>query len=113
MPARGTSAKLRRVVQQRVEQGALPVAAARMHHQADRLVDHQQGIVLVDDVERDVLGQMRLLGGVRLRHHFQFFAAPDFLSGRGKFAIHLDLLSCVIHSCRRLREYSGSSLARA
>ena len=41
---------------QRVDQRAGPVAGGRMHHEALRLVDHDQVVVLVDDIERDVLG---------------------------------------------------------
>ena len=50
---------------QRVDQRAGGVAGGRMHHQALRLVDHDERVVLVDDVERDRLG--RRLGRFRLR----------------------------------------------
>ncbi len=42
---------------QRVDQRALGVAGGRMHHQARRLVDHDQRVVLVDDIERDRLAR--------------------------------------------------------
>ena len=41
---------------QRVHEGAGVVSHARVHHQPCRFVDHQQVIVLIDDVERYVLG---------------------------------------------------------
>ena len=47
--------------QDAVEQRARPVARGRMHHQAGGLVDHQHVLVLVDDVQRDVLGLERLV----------------------------------------------------
>ena len=42
---------------QRIDQRALRVAGGRMHHQACRLVDHDERVVLVDDIERDVLAR--------------------------------------------------------
>src|SRR5262249_50068390 len=41
--------------EERVDQGLVPVARRRMHNQARRLVDHDEGPVLVDDIERDLL----------------------------------------------------------
>ena len=41
---------------QRIDQRAGRVSGGRMHHQPLRLVDHDQGVVLVHDIERDVLG---------------------------------------------------------
>jgi hypothetical protein len=55
----GNAGQLRRMVQQRVEQGARGIAVARMHHQAGRLVDHDQRFVLEHDGERDVFGRDR------------------------------------------------------
>ena len=46
MPARGSVAAAGVVGQQAVEQRARPVAGRRVHHQAGRLVDHQQVLVL-------------------------------------------------------------------
>ena len=45
----------RAMVQQGVDQRVLLVAGRRMHHQPRRLVQHQQGIVLVQDVQRHLL----------------------------------------------------------
>ena len=42
--------------EQGVDQRAGRVARGRVHHHADRLVDDDQLVVLVEDVERDVLG---------------------------------------------------------
>ena len=42
---------------QRVDQRALGVAGGRMHHQALRLVDDDERVVLVDDIERDRLAR--------------------------------------------------------
>ncbi|MNV26972.1 hypothetical protein D3C71_1181040 [compost metagenome] len=41
--------------QQRIDQGAGRVARAGVDHQADRLVDHEHMLVLVQDLQRDVL----------------------------------------------------------
>ena len=44
------------VVKQRVDQRAALGSAGRMNHEAGRLVDDDEVLVLEDDVERDVLG---------------------------------------------------------
>ena len=44
------------VKQQGVDQRAAGAAGGRVDHHADRLVDDDQLVVLVEDVERDVLG---------------------------------------------------------
>lgn len=53
---------VRYVVQQGVEQRAVGMASSRVHHQARRLVDHQDVIVFIDDVQGDVLGDPFSLG---------------------------------------------------
>ena len=58
----GDMFQFRRVVQQGIEQSAFPVAGSRMHHQPGRLVDHDDRIVLVDDVQIHRLGPVGLLG---------------------------------------------------
>jgi hypothetical protein len=50
--------QLRRVVQQCIQQGTRGIAVARMHHQAGRLVDHHEVVVLEYHGERDVLGRI-------------------------------------------------------
>ncbi len=52
MPARGTWRALVVARQQAVEQGSRPVAGRRVHHQASRLVDDQQVLVLIDHVQQ-------------------------------------------------------------
>ena len=42
---------------QRVDQRAGGVAGARMHHEAGRLVDDDERVVLIDDVERNGLAR--------------------------------------------------------
>ncbi|MCY1562913.1 hypothetical protein D9M68_1003770 [compost metagenome] len=53
---------IRHVVQQGVEQGAIGMPGSRVHHQARRLVDHQQLVVFIDDIQLDVLGDPFALG---------------------------------------------------
>ncbi len=58
-------------MQQRVEQRAVGMPGRRMHHQPGRLVDHQNLVVFIDDVERNVLRHpfaLRLLFGAQLEH---------------------------------------------
>ena len=73
----------RRVVQQRILQGAAPVAAARMNHQSRRFVDDDQAFVLIRDVQCD---GFRLRGLQTLVRHFGDFnrlAAPEFVPWLG------------------------------
>ena len=56
------------------------VARGRMHHEARRLVDDDDVVVLVDDIERDVLALR--LGIGRLRHvDYDRIAGDDMISG--------------------------------
>jgi hypothetical protein len=82
--------KLRCVVQQRIEQGALPVAAGRMHHQSHRLVDDQNAVVFKHDVERDVFGLIGQFRGMRLRPYHHDLAAPHLLLAVGGRAVQRD-----------------------
>jgi len=59
-----------------IEQRAVPVAAAGMHHQPRRLVDDEQVGVLVHDIERNVLGGVRNGFGIRRRNHLDGLAPP-------------------------------------
>ncbi|MCY1547275.1 hypothetical protein D9M68_833220 [compost metagenome] len=43
--------------QQRIDQRAIGRTGGRVHHHAHRLVDHDQLVVLIEDVERDILRQ--------------------------------------------------------
>ncbi len=87
----GNRRKLRRAVQERIEQGPFPVAASGMNHQARRLVDHQYVVVLVDDVERDRLGAKRRVHRAGLRADFYALAAPNLLVGLGGVRIEADV----------------------
>ncbi len=83
--------KLRRAVQERIEQRPLPVAASGMNHQARRLVDHQYVVVLIDDVERDRFGAKRRVRRAGLRPDLDALAAPDLLLGFGGVRIEADV----------------------
>ena len=48
-PPLGASGQRRAPRDQRVDQGVVPVAGSRMHHQPGRLVDHGQVLVFEDD----------------------------------------------------------------
>jgi hypothetical protein len=65
---------------QRVHQRAGLVPRGGMHHEASRLVDDDNVVVLVDDIERDILA--RGLGGHRLRNvDCDRIADSDMISG--------------------------------
>ena len=46
----------RTVPQQCIDHGAVRVAGRRVHHHAFGLVDHQQAVILIHNVQRNVLG---------------------------------------------------------
>ena len=81
------------MMQQPVEQRALPVAAARMHHQSGRLVQHQQRGILVHDIERNRLGLLSHVTWFRLQRERHALPAPDLALGidRGVVEPHLAL----------------------
>ena len=54
---------------QGVHQRARPVAVTGMYNQSGRLVDNQHVVVLVNDVERDVLGHHLVLVARAVHHH--------------------------------------------
>src|ERR1700704_5124709 len=62
-----------------------------MNHQARGLVDHQDVVVLVDDVERDAFGTVRRLRGIGLRADLDTLSAPDFLLGLRGTRIEADI----------------------
>ncbi|TLD45582.1 MAG: hypothetical protein FAZ92_02183 [Accumulibacter sp.] len=66
-----------RMMQQRIEQGTVPVAVARMHHQAGRLVDHQQALVLVHHLQGDILGRRRFGAPVGHLGELDRLAGPE------------------------------------
>ena len=43
------------MIKQGVDEGAVEVAVARMHHHPRRLVHHEHVVIFIDDVERNVL----------------------------------------------------------
>ena len=82
--------ELRRVVQQGIQQRALPVAAARMHHQAGRLVDDEDVRVLVQDRQRDVLRLLHRLFRQGSGFQRDAFAAPHLALGIGRRIVQTD-----------------------
>ena len=65
---------------QRVDQRSGRVARGRMHHEAGRLVDDDDVVVLVDDVERDILALRLGIGGFR-HVDYDRIAGSDMISG--------------------------------
>jgi hypothetical protein len=65
---------------QRVNQGPRFMPRAGMHHQAIRLVDDDQVVVLIDDIKRDILA-LRLRGDRRRHVDCDRIPATDMISG--------------------------------
>ena len=68
----------RRVMQQGVGEGAVPVAGARVDDHPGRLVDDDDGLVLVHDLEPDRLRRVPVAGAAGGRAERHTLAAPDF-----------------------------------
>ena len=96
---------------QRIDESALRVAGAGMHHEAGGLVDDDQRVVLVDDVERDRFARERLgVAGGRssakrspglTRYFTSSMVAPPKLAW-----------PCLIKACTRVRLKLGRSSER-
>ena len=78
------------VVENGVDQSALPMADRRMDHKSRRLVQTQQVIVLVEDIEGDIFRRDmgRDCGGGR-QAGLDFVAGPDRIGGAGHGAVDL------------------------
>ena len=90
----GNLAEHRVIGQQPIEQGALPVAGRRMHHQTGRLIDHQNMGIFISDAQVHGLRQKpaRLGIGQRCVHpHQQGFAPVNLMFGLcNRSAVHID-----------------------
>ena len=71
---------VRAVMQQRVDQRPAPVPRAGMHDHSRRLVNHQQILVLVNDIERNILGRRDAGHG---RRHDDTHMIPRLQLARG------------------------------
>src|SRR5437660_242503 len=63
-----------------VDQRAARMSRGRMHHEAGRLVDDDDVLVLVDDVERDILSLRGGIGGFR-HVDYDRITGADMISG--------------------------------
>ena len=77
--------QLRRMMEERVQQRARPVAGARMHDEPRRLVDDEQSLVLGDDGKRDRFGQRCRFPAAAIRRERRPFRrrAPCASASRG------------------------------
>jgi outer membrane protein assembly factor BamD len=65
------------------------VSGARMHDEAGRFVDHQQRLVLEDDLQREAL-RGHVLGGLQPRVDADLLRAQHLVPGPGPAAVDLD-----------------------
>lgn len=71
-----------KMVGQGVDQGVFVMANPGVHHQPGGFVEHEQGIVLEDDIERDVLRlEPDTFAGRLGNDHLDLVAGPDFVIG--------------------------------
>ena len=82
------AAELVEVEAQGVDQRAGPVALGRMNHHVGRLVDGREVFVLVEDLQRDVFGEGRRVGRLRLLDA-DVVAVADAIAGLGRLAVDL------------------------
>ena len=69
------------VEEQGIDQSPTGMTRARMHHQARWFVDHQEGVVFVDNLQRQGFGD-RMGGTGRGDIHGDDISAPDAITGR-------------------------------
>ena len=75
-----------------IDQCAVVVAMARMHAHSCGLVHHQQVVVLIDDVQRDVLGDNLILVARTVHHHRDLIARMHAVVALDGAAVHADAL---------------------
>ncbi len=108
--------KRRGVMEQGVEQRAVGVAAARMHHQPGCLVDHEYLLVLVQDHERNLLRSKRARSDIRFCAQLDTLAAPNLVLGRsaGSVDCHARTLDPVLQAAaREMRQQPCQGLIQA
>jgi hypothetical protein len=102
----------RAMMEQRIDQGAVEIARCRMDDQPGGLVDHDQMLVLEDDVERDILRLVvrRVGSGTAMLN-----SAPPgaFLAGSRARPSGPVTAPLEISALRRSRESAGSASASA
>ena len=76
-------AQVAEVKLQGVDQRAAPVPLGRVHHHVGRLVDDGEVLVLVEDFERDVLGDRHGCVGSG-RHDADLVAGAHLVAGLGR-----------------------------
>ena len=76
---------------QGVDEGAAIVAVAGVDHHAGGFVDHQQVLVLIDDVEGNVLGEDLHAAALVGHHEADDVAGTDDRVGLGEFVIDEDI----------------------
>ena len=87
--------------EQRIDESPVHIAGPRMHDETGRLVDHDEGIVLIDNIERDRLrhgSRGRGLGQGDLEALPQFDPVFWVLYGHPA-AGHLTLLDQILQPC--------------
>ena len=81
-------AQLRCVVQQRIQHGALPVAATGVYDESGGLINDHEHIILINYIQRDGFGGMSCFNEMMRRFDLYLFSTPQFLFGNGLSAIH-------------------------
>jgi hypothetical protein len=99
------------MVQQGVEQGSAPVAAARMHNQPGRLVEHDQRLVLVTILSAMSSGSAEDCLFIGRFGNVRWFAAPELVLRFADRLTRHGTRPSRIQFCRRLRECCGHSRA--
>ena len=78
------------MMQQRMDQSVFFIARRRMHDERGRLVDHEQTVVFVEDIERDVL-RLQLRGTRRRPGHRDEFAISGTMRRFHAFPVHANV----------------------
>ena len=95
------------MIGQGIDQGAMIIAATRVNHQTCRLVDHEQVIVLIDDVERNIFGQDFKHMTRSIHHHRHHITRLYLVAALLWLAIDMDIsvVGCTLNTVARCSHY--------
>ena len=79
------------IVGEGVEQGVFIVAVPGVHHQARGLVNNQHILILIDHLERDVLGQNGEVYRLVVEHDLYEVERLDLIVARHGLLVHKDI----------------------
>ena len=95
------------MIGQGIDQSTMIIAATRVNHQSCWLVDHEQVIVLIDNVERNIFGQDLKHMTRTIHHHRHHITRLDLITALLRLTIDMDIsvVGCTLHTVARCSHY--------